>query len=78
MNIDKISQSASGTDMKVIGDIGNGTEKTEYKLLNKTGDFTGKTDAKGETWIIVGTDSGYEGTTTLYYTSIKANITELK
>jgi hypothetical protein len=78
MNISKITQSQSGTDMKVIGDVGNGTEKTEYKLLKKTGEFVGKTDGKGETWVIVGTDSGFEGTTTLYYTGIKATITELK
>ena len=41
-------------------------------------EFNGKTDAKGEVWVIIGTDSGYEAETTLYYTSIKATFSETK
>ncbi|MNL52328.1 hypothetical protein D3C87_1754910 [compost metagenome] len=62
--------------MKVIGDIGNGTDKVGYKLLTKTGEFKGKTDANGNLWLIFGTDSGFEATTTLYYTSVKVKLTE--
>ncbi|MGV3599706.1 MAG: hypothetical protein ACO1N1_00820 [Dyadobacter fermentans] len=76
MNIDKIQQKSDGKDMKVIGDIGNGTDKFGYKLLTKTGEFKGKTDASGNLWLIFGTDSGFEATTTLYYTSVKVKLTE--
>ena len=76
LNIGKINQSSDGKDMKVIGDIGNGTEAFGYKLLTKTGEFTGKTDAKGTLWLIVGTDSGFEATTTLYYTGIAVKLKE--
>lgn len=77
MNIDKIQQKNDGKDMKVIGDIGNGTDKVGYKLLTKTGEFKGKTDASGNLWLIFGTDSGFEATTTLYYTSVKVKLTEV-
>lgn len=76
MNIDKIQQKSDGEDMKVIGDIGNGTDKPGYKLITKTGDFTGKTDAAGNLWLIFGTDSGFEATTTLYYTAVKVKLAE--
>ncbi len=76
MNIDKIQQKNDGKDMKIIGDIGNGTDKVGYKLLTKTGEFKGKTDASGNLWLIFGTDSGFDATTTLYYTSVKVKLTE--
>jgi hypothetical protein len=78
MNIKKINQGQNGEQMRVIGNIANGTEKTDYKLIQRTGEFNGKTDPKGEVWIIIGTDSGYEAETTLYYTSIKATFSETK
>jgi len=78
MNIDKIQQKNDGKDMKIIGDIGNGTDKVGYKLLTKTGEFKGKTDATGTLWLIFGTDSGFEATTTLYYTSVKVKLTEVE
>jgi hypothetical protein len=30
-----------------------------------------RTDSNGRAWVFVGTDSGYEGVQTLYYTKIK-------
>ncbi|SHN01925.1 hypothetical protein [Mucilaginibacter sp. OK098] len=78
MNIKKINQGQNGEQMRVIGNIANGTEKADYKLIQRTGEFNGKTDPKGEVWIIIGTDSGYEAETTLYYTSIKATFSETK
>lgn len=77
LNIGKINQASDGKDMKVIGDIGNGTEKQGYKLLQKSGEIKGKTDANGNLWLIFGTDSGFEATTTLYYTSVKVKLTEV-
>ena len=75
MNISKINQSQDGEDMKVIGDISNGKSDAEYTLVKRTGEFTGKTDADGNLWIIVGTDSAFEATTTLFYTNIKVELT---
>jgi hypothetical protein len=75
MNIKKTNQTQSGEDMAAIGNIGNGTDKFTYKLIQRSGEFKGKTDAKGEVWLIVGTDSGFEGLTALYYTNVKATFT---
>jgi len=75
LNVDKSNQANSGTDLKVLGNVANGTEKNEYLLIRRSGEFTGKADASGNAWIIIGTDSGFEATTTLYYTEVKASIT---
>jgi hypothetical protein len=52
--------------------VGNGSEEYGYKMVKRTGEFKAKTDSKGKIWLIVGTDSGFEATTALYYSSIKA------
>lgn len=78
MNIKKMQQAGSGDDMKVIGNVANGTDSNKYVVVKRTGEFIGKSDAKGEMWLIVGTDSGFEATTTLYYTGVKAVFTEVK
>lgn len=77
MNIKKMQQATNGDDMKVYGNIANGTDKSEYKLIRKTGVATGKTDANGNLWLILGTDSGFEATTTLYYTRLAATVQEV-
>jgi hypothetical protein len=76
MNIDKGNQSVPGEDMDTIGHVG--VEDTTTVYVFKTNDnllhpFMFTTDASGEAWIIVGTDSGFESTTSLYYTTITAN-----
>lgn len=76
MNIKKMQQATSGQDMKVIGNVSNGTAENKYKLVKRTGEFTGKSDANGNLWVIVGTDSGFEATTTLYYTGVKVDLKE--
>jgi len=73
MNIDKGNQSQSGNDMKVLGDIGFEGEPV-YTLIernNNTVNIAAKSNAKGELWVIIGTDSGFEGTTKLYYSDIQ-------
>ncbi len=76
MNIDKSNQGHSGKDRKVIGNIANGTNATQYVLLQKTGEFTFTTDNTGKAWATVSTDSGFEATTALYYTKIKLEFVE--
>jgi hypothetical protein len=75
MNVDKANQANSGTDVKVLGNLANGLTKTEYALIKRSAELTGKTDEQGNAWLIIGTDSGFEATTTLYYTRVKATFT---
>lgn len=77
INIDKGQQATEGKDRKIIGNIANGTGTDEYVLLKKEGDFQFKTDQTGIVWAIVSTDSGFEGTTAIYYTAIKIEITKM-
>jgi len=76
LNISKIDQSSDGEDMKIIGDIGNGLEEFVYTQRKLEGEFTGKTDDKGNLWMIFGTDSGFEAKTTLYYTTVNIKLKE--
>jgi hypothetical protein len=73
MNIDKGNQSQPGADMDTIGHVGVSDTTTVYTM--KTNDnighpFTFTTNNTGEAWLIVGTDSGFEAETALYYSSI--------
>lgn len=72
MNIDKSNQSQSGEDMVVIGDFSNDTDQAVYTLKTVTNEspFGVSTDETGSLWIIIGTDSGFEATTTIYYNSV--------
>ncbi len=76
MNIDKGNQSQSGTDMVVIGNFGNGTEDFVYalKILENNQAFTAQANENGELWLVVGTDSGFEGKTTIYYNKISVEL----
>ncbi|MDI9880669.1 hypothetical protein [Flectobacillus longus] len=76
-NVGKISQATDGKDMKVMGNVANGTDKNQYTLVKRTGTFTGKTDTNGQLWLIIGTDSGFEATTTLYYTGVNVEFIEM-
>jgi hypothetical protein len=76
MNIDKGNQSQGGTNMKLIGDFANGSDLNVYKLkiLKTTSPVNVMSNSNGELWIIVGTDSGFEATTTIYYNRITVNV----
>lgn len=69
MNIDKSNQAQSGDDMVVLGDFSNDTNEENYvlKTVNSLSEFTVITDNNGEAWLIVGSDSGFESTTTVHY-----------
>ena len=78
MNIDKGNQSIPGIDMDKIGHIGVSDTTTEFTLINRNNIanlFTVKTDANGEVWVCIGTDSGFEARTTLYYNQITLTFT---
>jgi len=76
MNIDKGNQSQSGNDMVVIGDFSNGTTENIYTLKTVTNNsfFNATTNDDGSLWVIIGTDSGFEGNTTIYYSQIKISL----
>lgn len=73
MNIDKKNQSQSGNDMIVIGNFANETNKNTYALksLSNASQKVSAND-EGKLWLIAGTDSGFEGKTTIYYNRIRA------
>jgi len=79
MNIDKGNQNNGGSDMAVIGDFSNDTPDNLYalKTVKSSEPFTAVANEKGELWVIVGTDSGFEATTTIYYNSISFTLTAL-
>lgn len=77
MNINKGGQSQGGNDMVVIGDFSNDTDQQVYTLKTVTNSeqaFSVMPNESGELWIIVGTDSGFEGNTTIFYNSIKVEL----
>lgn len=82
MNIDKGNQAEGGADVLVLGHIGTSREDEQYDLVRRSNaedqTFEITTDQSGEAWLIVGTDSGFEGKTRLYYNRIKISFTKVK
>jgi hypothetical protein len=76
MNIDKGNQSTEGQDMTTLGEISIPETTSGYTVITRNNTmansrYVGRTNSDGELWLIIGTDSGLEGKTTLYYTKIK-------
>lgn len=77
MNINKGNQGQGGTDVVVLGNIGIPGEVSEYRLIrrdNQQNPIQITTDSSGSLWLIVGTDSGFEGVTQLYYNTIEVEL----
>ena len=74
MNIDKGNQATDGEAMVVLGDVAHDeVSNSEYRIKTlDNADLTLRvtTDSEGRAWLIVGTDSGFEGLTQLYYARI--------
>ena len=78
MNIDKGNQSVPGVDMDTIGHVGVSDTTTVYtkKINDNIGHpFFFRTDHTGEAWLIIGTDSGFEAETALYYSNVTVDFT---
>lgn len=78
MNINKGAQTEAGADMDTIGNVGVTDTTTIFTMINRNNSnniFTIITDSNGEVWVCIGTDSGFEGTTTLYYSRINLTFT---
>lgn len=76
LNIDKGNQAQGGEDMVVIGDFANGTDENVYtlKTLSNTTPIRATARSQGTLWILVGTDSGFEGRTTIYINKIEVEM----
>jgi len=76
MNLDKGNQSVGGQDMIVLGTIAKPDDgNTDYVLLthtNAANPFRARADSSGRLWLVFGTESGFEGITSLFYTRFKA------
>jgi hypothetical protein len=80
MNVDKGNQGIGGPAASVIGNIANGIpcdeipdlEQAPYVSLRRRHIHTSAitASADGDLWLLVGTDSGFESLTALYYQRI--------
>ncbi|MCE0723287.1 MULTISPECIES: hypothetical protein [Legionella] len=88
INLDKGNQALDGKDMLTIGSFGVDTANSVYRLKTlpylpteeiqtKLANYTTRTNDKGEVWLVLGTDSGFESTTTIFYTSLSVTFKEL-
>jgi len=77
LNIDKGNQSEGGSNATVLGDISTPLTVAEYTLITRNNaspslePLIAQSNSAGELWLMIGTDSGFEGTTTIFYTKIK-------
>jgi hypothetical protein len=72
LNIDIGNQTEPGKDLTVLGNVekvDSEDESYQYKSFRHSFDIT--TNENGECFVVIGTDSGFEGLTQLYYTNIK-------
>lgn len=81
MTIDKGNQATGGEDAIIVGDVGNEgsdciTRVWEFKTVENDDDtlFFLDTDASGTVWLTVGTDSGFEGRTEIFYTRLEVEL----
>ena len=75
--------SDSGEAASVIGNIANGLsaeENPRYVSLKRQHkhEYTVTASPDGELWLLVGTDSGFEGLTGIYYQSIAVTLNPVK
>lgn len=77
MNIDKGNQGNGGKNALVIGNIANTSRlcaDTPYQMKTVAGvpvPSPVKTSSDGSLWLMIGTDSGFESMTSLYYTAVR-------
>jgi hypothetical protein len=79
LSVDKGNQSQGGPAAVIAGDIANGipceealdSEEPPYAMVERTASIETETDEQGNLWLFVGTDSGFEGQTSIYYDRIE-------
>ncbi|MBO7742728.1 copper amine oxidase N-terminal domain-containing protein [Paenibacillus sp. MWE-103] len=76
MNLDKGNQATDGKDMRLVGDASKpDSAKEGYQLKPIHLEASVTTNANGEAYLVIGTDSGYEGLSTLYLADVQAEFT---
>jgi hypothetical protein len=83
LNLPKGDQAESGGVLSVAGDVANGIPCEEVSfvrplplgVVEREVSHIVRTDRNGHLWLLVGTDSGYEGGTTLYFQTIEVTLT---
>ena len=82
MDIDKGNQSTGGESMVVVGHVAHpavtGEEYRIKTLDNSASPVRVTPDGEGRLWLIVGTDSGFEGLSALYYARIACTLTPVE
>ena len=82
MNIDKGNQANGGAAMVVVGNVAHPEvvrEEYRIKSLDNAGNpVQVTTDGNGGLWLIVGTDSGFEGLSRFYYARMAFTLREVK
>lgn len=81
--VDKGGQSQGGDAAVVAGTIENGipceealeADQPPYALVTRSGTLEVTTAEDGSVWLFVGTDSGFEGRTSIYYDHIEVTLT---
>lgn len=73
LNIDAGVQANDGEDMIVVGDMAKreNTRSGEYEFNGYQAEFETAANILGEVWLIVGTDSGFEGTSSWYLDDVE-------
>lgn len=75
LNLDKGNQSTDGPDVALLGNVAKpNAEESGFQLKRFEREFRATSNEKGELYVIIGTDSGYEGLQTLYVTNIELTI----
>jgi hypothetical protein len=82
MNIDKGNFNEGGADMITIGHVGVAPTTTQFTEIVRNNSYANvfklQTNSRGEAWVIIGTDSGYSGITSLYYTGLDLIFNEVR
>ena len=75
LNIDKGSQSTSGSDMIVVGNLAKEeiNRPGEYEFNEIETKVIARTDEAGTAYLVIGTDSGFEGVTSYYLDDISVS-----
>ena len=83
MNLDKGDQSRGGADAIVVGDLAAagancaGSVFVTKRFTTSRGALASATDRDGNLWVLIGTDSGFEGRTTYFITQIGLRLRRL-
>ena len=87
VGFDKGNQAVGGSHARVLGNVANSlpcqvedgevVRRWELKTLRTPSPVEVRADAQGAVWLLVGTDSGFEATTSLFYTRVVATLKRL-